>query len=324
MPTFSIITATFNSEKFIARAAKALLEQTYADYEWIVQDGKSVDKTVSILEQYGDSRIKVVSEKDSGIYDAWNKAVARASGDWFIFLGADDCLFTPTVLEQCEVYLSRLDDGILFAFGAVAVCDNGSLQTLLNPTLAEAYSRLPSGMSFPFPATFIRSSVFAADNFDSSYAIAGDFDLVSRLVTDSNLGRIPMLVAYMESGGISMNEASRVKNIEEWVRVLSTGITTRAHFFVNGYMKNYQNDASGLIGFVVDEKITSWIKLFGFIPWIKVQFFRRGRIKYRLFGCFSILAVRDDRVYLFNSVRVRGFGKHVLAVNKASLRHILE
>ena len=319
MPTFSIITATFNSEKFIARAAKTLLGQTHTDFEWIVQDGKSSDKTVSMLNECGDSRIKAVSEKDSGIYDAWNKAVARASGDWLIFLGADDCLFTPTTLEQCAAYLSRLDDGIDFAFGAVAICNNGSPQVLLNPTMAEAYSRLPSGMGFPFPATFIRSYVFETEKFDASYAIAGDFDLVSRLVTDSNLARIPMLVAYMESDGISMNEANRAKGVEEWVRVLSTGIASRAHFFVKGYVKNYNNDASSLVGFIVDEETSSWTKLLGLIPWIKIQCYRKGRLKYRLFGCFTILGIRDGKVYLFNAIRVKSLGTHVLAVNKASL-----
>jgi len=317
MPTFSIITATFNSEKFIARAAKALLEQTYADYEWIVQDGKSVDKTVSILEQYGDSRIKVVSEKDSGIYDAWNKAVARASGDWFIFLGADDCLFTPTVLEQCEVYLSRLDDGILFAYGATFLGNNGLFAKLINPSISEAFSLFSSEMSIPFPATFVRGSLFSTSQFDASYTIAADFDLVARFASVDTLVRISVLVSYMEHGGVSNSAQSLTKIREEQIRVLENSVALRADSFVHGYVATIADKDVSLDGFIVDKKLKKKEQLFGFLP-VDAHYGYKGKVKYKLFGRMTVFGIRHEMVYLFNSIRTPKLNRFLSSLHKAA------
>jgi glycosyltransferase involved in cell wall biosynthesis len=75
---YSIITATYNAETFLERLLASILSQSYPNFEWVVQDGGSTDNTLNILKKYPDVRIKIQSEPDRGIYDAWNKAVARA------------------------------------------------------------------------------------------------------------------------------------------------------------------------------------------------------------------------------------------------------
>lgn len=86
---YSIITAVYNGEKYISRLMASVFNQSYPNIEWIVQDGGSKDGTLDKLRPHAD-RIKLVSEPDSGVYDAWNRALDRATGDWAIFLGADD------------------------------------------------------------------------------------------------------------------------------------------------------------------------------------------------------------------------------------------
>lgn len=94
---FSVITPSFNSGDTIEQTIESVQNQVYLDVEHIVVDGGSTDQTLSILNKY--SSLKWVSEPDKGIYDAMNKGVKLASGDWIIFLGADDIFFGKEVLS---------------------------------------------------------------------------------------------------------------------------------------------------------------------------------------------------------------------------------
>lgn len=90
----SIIIATYNAEQTIERALQSVLNQSYQDWECIVVDGLSMDKTMSVVERYVnlDERFKYLSEKDNGIYDAFNKGWRLAKGEWIYYLGSDDWL----------------------------------------------------------------------------------------------------------------------------------------------------------------------------------------------------------------------------------------
>lgn len=98
--TLSIIIPTFNSALTLRKALDSILSQTFRDYEVLVMDGASSDDTVKIAESYGDSRIKVFSKPDKGIYDAMNKGIAKSKGEWLYFLGSDDWLFDDEVLTN--------------------------------------------------------------------------------------------------------------------------------------------------------------------------------------------------------------------------------
>jgi glycosyltransferase involved in cell wall biosynthesis len=108
MTKLSIIIPTFNSEKVLAAAIQSVLSQSFTDFEVLIIDGISTDDTLNIAKNYADSRIKIFSEKDKGIYDAMNKGIERASGEWLYFLGSDDVLFSPQSLENVfgKYYLS--------------------------------------------------------------------------------------------------------------------------------------------------------------------------------------------------------------------------
>lgn len=97
--TISIITPSFNSSDYLERAIKSVLNQNYKNWEHIIIDGVSTDKTIDIVRMYPDSRIKINIEKDNGIYDAMNKGIKMAKGDWLYFLGSDDWLYDEFVLE---------------------------------------------------------------------------------------------------------------------------------------------------------------------------------------------------------------------------------
>ena len=116
-PLISIITVCYNSENTIAKTIESIINQRYKNIEFIVVDGKSEDKTLSIINNYKSKISKIISEKDNGIYDAFNKGLKMASGDLIGFVNADDVL-TPEALEILVKYFNNYPNRDFF-FGAV-------------------------------------------------------------------------------------------------------------------------------------------------------------------------------------------------------------
>ena len=107
---FTVITVCYNASATIRETIASVLGQTYPELEYIVVDGKSTDGTVEVLESIGDARMTFISEKDTGIYNAMNKGLNMASGDYLIFLGADDTFFDQGVLERVAAKLTGHSD----------------------------------------------------------------------------------------------------------------------------------------------------------------------------------------------------------------------
>jgi len=106
----SIIVPTYNAEKTIQRCLNSVIEQSFGDWELLVMDGVSKDGTLELVHQYSsnDSRIKIYSEPDKGIYDAMNKGIDRAQGDWLYFMGSDDYLYDSHSLEG--IFANNVDE----------------------------------------------------------------------------------------------------------------------------------------------------------------------------------------------------------------------
>ncbi len=104
MAKFSIITIVYNGETFIEGTMKSVLNQTFTNYEYIIVDGASKDSTVSLIQDFAQNTpplsIKWISEPDKGLYDAMNKGLHLATGDFILFLNAGDWLFEATTLEK--------------------------------------------------------------------------------------------------------------------------------------------------------------------------------------------------------------------------------
>lgn len=99
MPFFSIIIPTYNSSATLKTSLESVLMQTLKDFEIIIMDGLSTDNSLAIAMEFQDSRIKIYSESDTGVYDAMNKAIGKANGEWLYFLGSDDELYDKNVLK---------------------------------------------------------------------------------------------------------------------------------------------------------------------------------------------------------------------------------
>ncbi|WP_353721891.1 glycosyltransferase family 2 protein [Dyadobacter sp. 676] len=112
-PKISIITVVRNGEKDLENAIKSVVNQTYGNIEYIVLDGLSTDGTLDIIRKYDDRIALWKSESDRGIFDAMNKGLDLATGDWVYFLGCDDVLASPTIIEEVVAEFTR-PDGIYY------------------------------------------------------------------------------------------------------------------------------------------------------------------------------------------------------------------
>ena len=126
IPFFTIIIPVYNGSLHIYKALDSLLHQTFTDFEVLIMDGNSQDCTVEYTLHHvsNDKRFKVFSEPDKGIYDAMNKGVAKAKGQWIYFLGSDDQFFNECTLQDTYIFISSLKETVGFVYGNVLVKGN--------------------------------------------------------------------------------------------------------------------------------------------------------------------------------------------------------
>lgn len=203
----TVVTVCYNAEKEIRTTIESVLSQTYKDIEYIIQDGKSVDATNEIIYEYlNDVRIKHISEKDSGLYNAMNKALDEATGEYVIFMNAGDIFFNNDTLANMVPYL---DSDVVY--GNVFRCKS-------NGEIEEKYKgkrhfirlllmgRMPCHQSM-----FTKTSVMKNYRFDESYTITADYDFCVRAYANKvNIKYVDMAVCKAENEeGLS----SRKENI---------------------------------------------------------------------------------------------------------------
>lgn len=203
-PFFSIITATKNAAITLPRLLQSLARQSCRDFELIVQDALSTDNTLALATTWRDRLpfLSAVSESDTGIYDAWNKALPRVRGTWTLFLGADDRLAAPDTLAAVARSLDSLPESVIYAAGnqvyvTLDECPIHSQQ----PCDLDIFTHL-ADTPVPHSALFHRSSLFAEYIFDTSYYILGDYDFICRtLHSDDSICNLHMDITSMYLGG---------------------------------------------------------------------------------------------------------------------------
>lgn len=208
-PLVSIITVCYN-EKKIENTCKSIVGQTFEGYEWIVIDGGSIDETLSILEKYKNNITVLISEKDSGIYDAMNKGIKLARGEWLIFMNGGDCFFEKNSLEK--VFLQKHDVEIIFADGINNVY-NTKHPLPINKDGKIILHRFFCENSLCHQATFIKKNLFKRVGlYDTSYKIIADhvFNYVALKKFKATYKYMPEIVALIDLAGVSMLNRSKL------------------------------------------------------------------------------------------------------------------
>ena len=170
MPIFSIIIPTFNCAETLPSAIGSVRKQSFKDFEILIVDGQSTDGTLNIIKQEtsADDRIKCISEQDKGIYDAMNKGIDMAKGEWLYFLGSDDELYDNQVLEKINYEVAK--GGVDIVYGNVMSIRFGGLYD------GEFNYEKLFKHNICHQAIFFNKGVFEiTDNFDQKFISQADY-----------------------------------------------------------------------------------------------------------------------------------------------------
>ena len=201
----SIITATFNSARTVRDTLESVQAQQHAEVEHIIIDGLSSDDTLPIVHQYANIAV-VVSEKDSGIYDAMNKGIGLATGDVIGILNSDDMYADSHVLsEVAEIFT---DDRVDVCYADLQYVDEKDTTKLVRHWKSGNFRRgsFLYGWMPPHPTLFLRRRVYDKIGlFNVSLKTAADYELMLRIFVRNNFNirYLPRVIVKMRSGGAS-------------------------------------------------------------------------------------------------------------------------
>ena len=217
-PVISIVTVVFNGSRFLAQTLASVAEQDYDPVEHWVIDGGSTDGTLDIIQEHADQLTGWISEPDIGIADAFNKGLARATGDYIMFLNADDALAGPTVLRDVIEH-ARKNAWPSVIYGDCDLHDPDSDVILYRAVIHYDRARFLNRETLPHPGMLMHRRYFERfGQFDTSYRIAMDYELFLRGVPLVGAVRVPVVVSKVRAGGVSARARTQV--IDESIRAL--------------------------------------------------------------------------------------------------------
>jgi len=205
-PRISVITVCFNSATTIRDTLESIASQSYKSFEHIIIDGGSTDETLKIVCEWTKHHIYLISEPDKGIYDAMNKGIALAKGDYVGMLNADDFFASPSALEIIANHLSA--SNVDAVFSCLDIVDPSNLNRVLRKYRVSSFSSfmLRIGIMPPHPTFYCRKSCYEnAGPYSTDYRIAADFEMLVRLLLKHHMTWkfIDEITVKMRSGGLS-------------------------------------------------------------------------------------------------------------------------
>lgn len=203
----SVVTVCLNSQETIRDTIESFIAQTHSDKELLIIDGLSSDATLDIARSFGSPDIRIVSEKDKGVFDAMNKGLARFDGDAVGFLNADDTFHDPHVLSAIDDALKDAD----VAFGDLLMVTDHRTKDVVREWRAGPYGKhaFQLGWQPPHPGFFARRAVVERTGaFDLSYRTASDYDWMLRALASPGIraAYVPRLLADFRMGGVSTRD----------------------------------------------------------------------------------------------------------------------
>ncbi|WP_373275032.1 glycosyltransferase family 2 protein [Parapedobacter tibetensis] len=216
-PKLTVITIVYNNVSNIERTIQSIINQTYPHIEYIVVDGGSTDGTLAIISRYADHISRWVSEPDNGIYDAMNKGLAMASGDYVLFMNSGDEIYEEDTVEQ--VFASAADADIYY--GETEMYDeNWQSLGLRRHAIPEKFTwkSFRYGMNISHQAIYVRWAI--AEPYDLQYQLSADIDWVIRAAKKAGkIVNTKRMVAKYQVGG--MSKKRHWQSLKERFRIFS-------------------------------------------------------------------------------------------------------
>lgn len=208
-PLISIITVVFNGEKYLEQTIRSVLDQTYKNIEYIIIDGGSTDKTLDIIKKHEQNICFWISEADKGIYDAMNKGIRKAKGEYIGLINSDD-FYEPDALEIIVQKINEFPNTDVF-FGDMYMINQHLPEKQLQTY--KKGKKLEKAFSIWHPTVFVRKEIYNEyDLFDLSYKIAADYELILRFYKkDCAFHYINKAISNFREGGISYYNKNIIK-----------------------------------------------------------------------------------------------------------------
>ncbi|MBU1397250.1 MAG: glycosyltransferase [Gammaproteobacteria bacterium] len=218
---FSIVTVCWNSAEVLPKAMDSLRMQSFKDYEWIVIDGGSTDRTMDIVRSFAGTALKWISEPDHGIYDAMNKGIALARGEYLFFLNSDDVLYDDKVLEDVNSFLKNKPDTELLYGNVVNLRADGNL--LRNFSHITSHNIIEDGICHQ--AIFAKRALFkTVGEFDQRFKINADYDWIIRVFNSgARCAYMNRRIAFFLDGGAHSLDKTYLEKERKAVRLQYIG-----------------------------------------------------------------------------------------------------
>lgn len=202
----SIITASFNCEDTIKNCIESVISQENANIEHIIIDGASKDKTLEIINSYSSKISKIISEPDSGIYDALNKGILNSTGDIIGFLHADDFFYDKNIISEiAKTFENSNADSVYGDLLYVSKYDTDKIIRYWKSGKF-SFSKIKKGWMPPHPTFFVRRNIYEKYGiFDTEFKISADYDIILRFLGKFKISTVymPKIFTKMRVGGQS-------------------------------------------------------------------------------------------------------------------------
>lgn len=222
-PIISVITVTYNAERFIERTLRSIASQTYPYVESILIDGQSTDNTIELINQYKIHNSKLTSERDKGLYDAMNKGIDLSSGDYIIFMNAGDVFYDSNTISKAFL----MNDSADFVYGdTIFINEQGVTSPPFKNKPSQdqiSFKSFINGMVVCHQSMFIKRS--KAEKFDiSEYRLACDIDWVIRSLKNCTTHRdTGLIISKFLIGGVSQSHKWKAVKERFWISVKHFG-----------------------------------------------------------------------------------------------------
>lgn len=209
----SLITVTYNSDKTLNDTLISVLSQKDVDLEYIIVDGLSKDKTLTIIGNYNlpfNGCLRCISEKDNGIYDAMNKGISLATGDIIGILNSDDLFYDSNVLSDIERAFNMDIDAV---FGNLYFVKSDDVNSIVRIWKGSPYSSFRTGWHPAHPTFYVRREVYEKYGlFDTTFDVSADFELMLRFIEKFHI-RTKYLDRYIVKMRVGGESTGSIRNI---------------------------------------------------------------------------------------------------------------
>lgn len=237
----SIITICKNSASTISKCIQSVVQQSYPNIEYLIIDGASNDDTLQIVDNFKDKISTLISEPDKGIYDAMNKGILAATGDYILFLNADDYLISDEIIKTWVELFDSENYNADIIYGKVFIFNNATGDgNVWKAAKISKYSIFRG--SIPHPATLYSKDAFnKCGLFNTSYQVAGDYEWIVRAYLKFNMKflRQNIIVSVFNKGGISTNKKydTIIKNEKNRIRYSYYNLVERLYYNFRWFLR---------------------------------------------------------------------------------------